>query len=263
MKIYGKDAKSGDGAYRKLPTEAAFPFLKEKGHVVSLVGGGGKTTILYRLAEHCASKGYRTLISTTTHMQQPEEKLWVHDPAVLEMHWEKQKVAVIGEACEGGKIRQPDAAVLEACMGEADIALIEADGAKGMPCKVPARWEPVILPQSDIVIGVMGLDAVGRPIEDVCFRLKETMELLKAERRHCLTPEDAACILSSERGTRKNAGDREYYVVLNKCDDMERFRTGAQVLELLKERGISGGIMACQDSWLQKQERNHAEINAF
>ena len=29
--------------------ETQFPFLAEKGHVVSLVGGGGKTTLLYAL----------------------------------------------------------------------------------------------------------------------------------------------------------------------------------------------------------------------
>ena len=33
-----------------------FPFLAEKGHVISLVGGGGKTTLMYNLAAHCARK---------------------------------------------------------------------------------------------------------------------------------------------------------------------------------------------------------------
>ena len=27
--------------------EKIFPFLAEKGHVISLVGGGGKTTLMY------------------------------------------------------------------------------------------------------------------------------------------------------------------------------------------------------------------------
>ena len=29
--------------------ETQFPFLAEKGHVVSLVGGGGKTTLMYAM----------------------------------------------------------------------------------------------------------------------------------------------------------------------------------------------------------------------
>ncbi len=36
--------------------EKQFPFLAEKGHVVSLVGGGGKTTLLYAMASHCAAE---------------------------------------------------------------------------------------------------------------------------------------------------------------------------------------------------------------
>ncbi len=31
----------------------AFPFLKEKNHVVSIIGGGGKTTLLYEMAGFC------------------------------------------------------------------------------------------------------------------------------------------------------------------------------------------------------------------
>ena len=52
-------------------SETYFPFLAEKGHVISLVGGGGKTTLLYAFARHCAAKGWRVLVSTTTHIRQP------------------------------------------------------------------------------------------------------------------------------------------------------------------------------------------------
>ena len=36
------------------------PFLGETGHVISLVGGGGKTTLLYALARHY-SEHFRSL----------------------------------------------------------------------------------------------------------------------------------------------------------------------------------------------------------
>ena len=44
----------------------ALPFLGETGHVISLVGGGGKTTLLYALARHYSAQGQRVLVSTTT-----------------------------------------------------------------------------------------------------------------------------------------------------------------------------------------------------
>ena len=52
-------------------TEVQFPFLAEKGHVVSLVGGGGKTTLLYALSEHCARRGWRVLALSLIHISEP------------------------------------------------------------------------------------------------------------------------------------------------------------------------------------------------
>ena len=49
--------------------EKELPFLVEKGHIVSLVGGGGKTTLLYAMADHCARKGWRVVVMTTTHIR--------------------------------------------------------------------------------------------------------------------------------------------------------------------------------------------------
>ena len=68
--------------------EQQFPFLAEKGHLVSLVGGGGKTTLLYAMASHCAQKGWRVLMSTTTHSgQRLTPKYRNSGPAALMPWW--------------------------------------------------------------------------------------------------------------------------------------------------------------------------------
>lgn len=56
--------------------QAALPFLSQRGHIVSLVGGGGKTTLLYQMSAHCARKGWRVLASTTTHIRCPQDGHW-------------------------------------------------------------------------------------------------------------------------------------------------------------------------------------------
>ena len=66
--------------------ETQFPFLAEKGHVVSLVGGGGKTTLLYAFARYGAAKGWRVLVSTTTHIRQPGAH-YAADEAALASLW--------------------------------------------------------------------------------------------------------------------------------------------------------------------------------
>lgn len=141
--------------------EKELPFLAEKGHIVSLVGGGGKTTLLYAMADHCARKGWRVLVTTTTHIRQPAA-CYAPDDAALTALWQAGHYAVIGTPAENGKLTLPPPQLLRR-MAQADAVFIEADGAKHYPCKVPAAHEPVLLPQSDIVLALAGLSALDSP----------------------------------------------------------------------------------------------------
>ena len=164
-----------------------FPFLAEKGHIVSLVGGGGKTTLLQAMAAHGARKGWRVLASTTTHIQRPKEPLWARTNAELTALWTSGNYAVAGALAPDNKLTQPPQ--LERWMAQADAVFLEADGAKHLPCKAPAAHEPVLLPQSDIVLAVAGLSAVGKPLQEVCFRLETACTLLGVPPETILTPE--------------------------------------------------------------------------
>lgn len=148
--------------------EKELPFLAEKGHIVSLVGGGGKTTLLYAMADHCARKGWQVLVTTTTHIRQPAA-CYAPDDTALTALWQAGHYAVIGIPAENGKLTLPQPQLLRR-MAQTDAVFIEADGAKHYPCKVPAAHEPVLLPQSDIVLALAGLSALDRPLREVCFR---------------------------------------------------------------------------------------------
>ena len=86
--------------------EKELPFLAEKGHIVSLVGGGGKTTLLYAMADHCARKGWQVLVTTTTHIRQPAA-CYAPDDAALTALWQAGHYAVIGTPAENGKLTLP------------------------------------------------------------------------------------------------------------------------------------------------------------
>ena len=227
--------------------EKIFPFLAEKGHVISLVGGGGKTTLMYNLAAHCARKGWRVLAATTTHIMQPPGVVWAQTDAELFRLWKCGSYAVAGTAAPGGKLTAPPQAQLERWMTLADIVLIEADGAKRMPCKAPAAHEPVLLPESDIVLAVAGLSALGRPLREVCFRLEQACALLGAAPETLLTPELLARLLASEQGGRKLVGDRRFSVVLNQADAPARIAAGEQTLALLREKYEVQGVLTYFD----------------
>ena len=224
--------------------EETFPFLPERKHVISFVGAGGKTSLIYELAGWCCSRGYRTLVTTTTHMYRPPEELRAYEASDLERLWNQGKIAVLGADSPDGKICMPPQKELEEGIRKSDMVLIEADGAKRLPCKVPKESEPVLLPESDLVIGVMGMNALGKPLQEVCFRADLARELLRADGNHLMTTKDLAEILCSDRGTRKLVGSREYLVVLNQCDTQERMRQGAKLADRLYEKNIQHVILS-------------------
>ena len=216
------------------------PFLGETGHVISLVGGGGKTTLLYALARRFAAEGQRVLVSTTTHIQRPSAN-YAPERAARDALWQAGTYAVAGAPAENGKLTQPPC--LTAWRTGADTVLLEADGAQHHPCKAPAAHEPVILPESDVVLAVAGLSAVGRPLAEVCFRLEAACALLDVPPETPLTPALLSKLLTSDMGGRKSVGTRKFYVVLNQADDELRRAAGEQTLAILQEKYNTAGFL--------------------
>ena len=226
-----------DGALTEGALEDFFPFLSDEGrHVIALVGAGGKTTLMYELARECCRRGYRTAVTTTTRILRPAHCPSCRTLEECQKRWANREYAVWGMERSDGKLGALAAGDFDSLAAEADVLLVEADGARRMACKVPAAHEPVIPAGADTVIGVLGMDALGKPLEAVCFRPEETAAVLNCGVGHRLTPEDLARILRSDAGTRKGVGGRAYYAVLNKCDDPARRSQGEQILRRLGER---------------------------
>lgn len=220
-----------------------FPFLKESGHVISLVGAGGKTTLMYALAAYYAETGRTVVVTTTTHICKPEPYPPGY-PVVQSLRQLKERlkeypVVVAGADAPGGKLKMPDTMGISDYVKAADIVLVEADGAKHFPCKAPLETEPVIPDESSIVIGVAGVDTLGKPLSEACFRKEKMMELLHAGPSHRMSEKDLATVLLSENGTRKQVGQRDYYIVLNKCDDQRKRGQGERVKKILQAAGAA------------------------
>ncbi len=219
-------------------------------HIAAIVGAGGKTTVMYELAAYLSSKGKKVLVSTTTHIYKPPEAIYAANKEQLLELWQHGSYAVCGRQAEvADKLMMPEQSVLEEYMQLADITLLEADGAKGRPCKVPAGHEPVILPQCDIVLGVLGLDALGQKVGEVCLRAELVQKLLGCTAEHVLTAEDMALIMTSPHGTRKNVDSRSFYPVLNKCDTAAAVAAAWKICTLLQRQGIRQEDIWIRGAW--------------
>lgn len=215
-------------------------FTDGKKHTICLVGGGGKTTVMYELAAAWAACGCKVLVLTSTHILQLADGSFAADAAAVHNLWQQRRYAVIGTPeLDTGKLTAPLQSVYEALKLQADVILCEADGSRHHPCKVPAEHEPVLLPDSDIVLAVAGMDALGRPLAQACQRPQLAAALLGCSLDSVIDAQMLVALLLSEQGARKNVGTRGFYIVLNKCDLISAAQQ-EEMLRLLVSAGIDG-----------------------
>jgi probable selenium-dependent hydroxylase accessory protein YqeC len=225
--------------------------LSEPG-IVSIVGAGGKTTLLFRLAKELAKARKTVLSTTTTKIFHPAPAQSAHviidtDPAEMIrqadcFHADALHItAGAGFDETNGKLLGYPPEVISFLWetGRFQWILIEADGAAGKPLKAPAAHEPVIPAETTVLIAVIGLDAVGEPLtEEWVFRSH-----LYAQRTGCspgkaITPESICEILTHPEGIMKgcpvNAGR---FVFLNKAQTPFLRAAGEKIGTILKLGG--------------------------
>lgn len=169
-----------------------------KGGVISVIGAGGKTTCIRRLAETCRRLGYRVLVTTTTHMLDEEGRKTGRDEILAELRrgYVFAGTPVVRKGVR--KITMLPEEVLSEAIGEADITLAEADGAACLPFKVPKMTEPVICPKTTQILLIAGMRAVGQKLCDACYNYQEAVRAFGMAPDAILTPENMAEIY---RGT--------------------------------------------------------------
>ena len=148
--------------------------------ITAVIGSGGKTTLLRRLAEELPG---RVILTTSTHILPFEEFPLVIFPEPadenaradclrgLEDQLAERRAVCIGRWSDGQKKKLtspgPD---LRELLSYADYILVEADGSKRLPVKAHAPWEPVIPGGTAETVCSVGASGFGKPVSEVCHR---------------------------------------------------------------------------------------------
>ncbi len=241
------------------------------GDDVALVGAGGKTTALFRLARELTDAGRRILLTTTTHLALEQTALaarrigrGVHGvwpevgAADIESALRAHGCALItGPADRAlGKWTGLSAADLAPLRRLADLLLVEADGARQLPLKAPADHEPAIPDCATLVVVVVGLDVLGQPLTAAHVHRPERMSALTgAILGDPVTPELIARLLLHPMGGRKHVPPGARLIaLLNKAETVERLAAARQLAALLlAENGyhqvLVGSLVTAQTDW--------------
>jgi len=201
--------------------------------VTAVIGGGGKTTLLRTLGEELAGE-HRVLLCTTTKMLPYADLPFAGSRKELEALRLKSPLLCAGVVVpETGKITAPD--VEMALLAEwFDYVLVEADGAARRPMKAHASHEPVIPPETDQTICVVGASGFGKSIQEAAHRPERYAELAGVDTDARITPEVAAAVLLRER-----LHDKIY---VNQMDLLTDLMPVQRLAELIESPVLAGSL---------------------
>ena len=120
---------------------------------------------------------------------------------------------------ENGKLRGIPSEWVEklAALPGVTTLLVEADGAAGRPLKAPREDEPVLPQETSLLIPVVGIDALGSPLEEKhVFRSELGARLLHLQPGQEVTPEIVADFLALT--VRKRPAAARVIPFVNKMD---------------------------------------------
>jgi probable selenium-dependent hydroxylase accessory protein YqeC len=210
-------------------TEALGVQAKE---VISLVGAGGKTTLMFRLAQELFLSGKNVVTTTTTKILEPtsgETNFLFIDPDArriknfVQCHLDQyHHITVAQERLGSGKLKgiSPDLVNELWAFRGMDAIIVEADGAAGRPVKAPREEEPVIPLSTTLVVAMVGVDGMGMVInEENVFQPERVSTMTGIPMGERLTDEAIAILMTHPEGIFKGTPSSSRVIAFfNKVD---------------------------------------------
>ncbi|KUO76509.1 MAG: hypothetical protein APF77_04510 [Clostridia bacterium BRH_c25] len=216
----------------------------EKKEMICLVGAGGKTSAMFRLARELSSEGKKVLATTTTAIYYPERKhydeMLISDEESMDLfnNISDDCITVFGRSLSPeGKLMGVSPEFLDAVYlkGIFDYIIVEGDGSKGRPIKAPAEHEPVIPSHTTRLLGLIGLDSIGKEVcREYVHRPEHFCKILDCSEGDIIDTEMIIRLAVHKKGLFKAAPAlSERYLILNKAEGEREKKAAADIAKKL------------------------------
>jgi len=242
--VQGKEKK------RSAPSGLAESLGLRPREVVSLVGAGGKTTLMFRLARELVLSGRKVVTSTTTKILEPHPGetafLYIHSDEeelkqFVSVHLAQyQHITIARERLESGKLKGISPSLVSDLWRtqKIDSILIEADGAARRSIKAPREEEPVIPLSTTLVVAILGVDGVGKELnEKNVFQPQRVSVMTGIPIGEMITDEALAILMTHPEGIFKGAPPTSRIIAfLNKVEIPNGVVMGKKIAQKICER---------------------------
>ncbi|MDR3604762.1 MAG: selenium cofactor biosynthesis protein YqeC [Syntrophaceae bacterium] len=230
---------------------------------IALIGAGGKTSLMYALAENLVGAG-KTVISTTSTKifpPKPDQSPFLFlfadrfpgaDHIIHRIQLLRHITIGLKIDPNSGKVLGVSGEQIYSMLSWADYVIFEADGASGRPIKAPIESEPIIPDFTDLVIPVIGLDSMfSLANQENVFRLGEFLRVTGLANGALITAQEIVKLFNHPDGALRNV-PRNVQVAgfFNKFDKLGNFEVlsdlARQILTKISDprfRSISSGSL--------------------
>lgn len=228
-----------------------------KREIISITGGGGKTSLSNYLARELQGQGKAVISTTTTkifppRMEKDEILLYTSQPGWLnkldEIFRNNMMAHIAVEIMSNGKLK---GITLELCneilyKSNVEYLIIEADGSKGKPLKAHNRYEPVVPENTNFFIAVIGLDCLNKRLDDdICHRKEIFCSLLNCSPGELISIDLIYKLFNHSEGYLKSLPKKARALVfINKVHEESDYHKALELGEkLLSIEKISGILL--------------------
>lgn len=207
----------------------------KKSDVVSIIGSGGKTTIMELLANSCT--GFKVLVSSTTKIFIPTNQEIISGNKACLSHHPHLGIQYLGiKNIKTNKLESLELKILKKLIPHYDLVLLEADGSKLKPLKAWRENEPIIVEETTKTIGVISIKVLNKNMNDEYIHNLELFLALTNTKINDTINDEIILQVVSKALFKKSRGKK--ILIINQVESDQEKEDAIRLVKIINEKMI-------------------------